>query len=224
MKKILFLLLMSSTLTAGSNEMTTITSYHNEAVKQLRPILDQWAIDAYREYPYFYVYQQETDYNTMFEVDPDACVLFAERSGQKVGMLSASPLSSPYLQEQAYTPSAYLDQIKSHGLDPRNIYYISCFLLQKDERQNRTTACQLFNKAVEVAKALGKTHICYMEASGDPTHPLKPADYLPCEPWALLNIPFKSMNVVVETSWPTLQADGSIRDELHTMPLYVIEI
>jgi len=204
--------------------MTTITSHRNETVKELRPILDQWAIDAYREYPYFYVFQQETDYNTIFEVDPDAIVLFAERDGKKVGMISASPLSSPYLQEQAYTPSGYLDQIKSQGYNPETIYYISCFLLKQDERQSLQTATLLFNQAVMFAKSLGKTQICYMEITADPTHPLKPTPYFPCEPWALLNKPFTSMNVTVEATWPTLQADGSVLEELHKMPLYVMEI
>lgn len=204
--------------------MTTITQYRHDEVKALRPILDQWAIDAYREYPYLYVYQEETDYNTLFEVDPDAIVLFAERDGQKLGMISASPLNSPYLKEQAYTPSAYLDQIKAQGFNPDTLYYISCFLMQQDERQNREVAILLFDKAVEFAKSLGKTQIAYMEIAADSNHPLKPKNFLPCEPWALLNKPFRSMNISVVTAWPTLQTDGSILEQSHSLPLYVMDI
>ncbi len=202
--------------------MITITPYQNDAVKELRPVLDQWAIDAYREYPYHYVYQEETDYNTIFEVDPDAIVLFAERDGQKIGMISASPLDSPYLAEQAYTPSAYLDQIKSKGFDPDTIYYISCFLLQKEERQNSEAATLLFDKVVTFAKSLGKTKIAYMEITADPKR--KPENYLPCEPWALLDKPFTSMDVSIETSWPTLQVDKTVKDQTHTLPLYILDI
>lgn len=223
-KKLLLTLLLTSTLYAGSDNMTSVTAFRHEEVKALRHILDQWAIDAYREYPYLYVYQEETDYNTLFEVDPDAIVLFAERDGQKLGMISASPLHSPYLQEQAYTPSAYLDEIKAQGFNPETIYYISCFLMQKEERQNREAALLLFDKAVAFAKSLGKTQIAYMEISQTPNHPLKPDSYLPCEPWALLNRPFRPMGVAVCTSWPTLQADGSVCDQTHTLPLYVMDI
>src|SRR5690349_7901523 len=122
MQSSLLLLLLSSTLIAGSGNMTTnmitITSYRNEAVKALRLILDEWAINAYREYPYLYVYQEETDYNTMFEVDPQALVLFGEKEGKKVALLQANPLDSPFLADQAYTPSAYLDEIRQKGYKP----------------------------------------------------------------------------------------------------------
>jgi len=134
------------------------------------------------------------------------------------------PIHSPYLKDQHYTPAAYLDQIKKQGYNPDNIYYISCFLLQKEERQNLATALLLFKKAVEFAKKLGKTQICYMEITADPAHPLKPQNFIPCEPWALLNKPFNSMNVTVESSWPTLQADGSVKEQQHKLPLYVMDI
>ncbi len=224
MKKSGLLLLLSSTLFAGIDPMTTITAYRNESVKALRAELDKWAVDAYREYPYLYVYQEETDYNTLFEVDPDAIVLFAERNGQRIGMLSASPLSSPYLKEQNYTPAAYLDQIKEKGYNPENIYYISCFLLQKEERQNKEAARLLFNAAVEFAKKIGKTKICYMEIEANPDSPLKPENYLPCEPWDILDKPFKNMNVVVQSTWPTLQLDKSVCEEEHSLSLYVLDI
>ncbi len=221
MKKLLLFFALFSTLYAG--DMTQITSYQSESVKHIRPLLDEWAIDAYREYPYFYVYQEETAYNAMFEEDPQAMVLIAEQDGKKVAAVYANPLNSPYLKNHCYTPAEYLDEIEANGFDPKNIYYISCFLFQKEARQDKALANLLFSKISEAAKALGKTQICYMELQVDPNHPLRPTPFYPCEPWALVDTPSRPMNVTVEMTWPTLQPDSSIREEKHGLPLYIFE-
>ncbi len=202
----------------------TITSYPPEAVTAIRPMLDTWAIEMYREYPYLYVYQGETDYNSMFEQDPNAMVLFAEQDGQKIGVLQANPLDSPYLKEEVYTPSDCLDEMRSKGYNPEDIYYISCFLLKKEFRQDRILALNLFAKACEVAKQHGKKAIAFMEIADEPAHPLKPDPYVPCEPWKLLGVPFTPMDVAVKATWPTLQPDGSVKDEEHTMLMYIVYV
>jgi hypothetical protein len=215
------LLIFSSILQA---EMTKIECYRNEAVKEVRPILDDWAIRYYREYPYLYVYQEETDYNSIFEVDPTAFVLFAESKGQKIGHLSANALNSPFLENDLYTPVTVLDQIQKKGFDLEKVLYISCFLTIQDERLNQEMASQLFNRAVEMAKELGKTQICYMGIVEDAEHPLKPVPYVPIEPWGLLETDFRSLDVKIELSWPTLQPDGQVKEEAHTLELFIKDI
>jgi hypothetical protein len=207
------------------NAMTTVESYRADDVKTIRPLLDDWNIQLFREYPYLYVYQEESDYNTIFEVDPEAFVLFAERDGEKIGLLEANSLDSPFFANARYTPSAeILEEFKKNGFDPSKILYISCFLMAKPERGNLEAINLLFDRAIEQAECMGKTQICYMGMIEDEKHPLRPNPYIPLEPWNDLGRDFRSMGVVAEMSWPTLQANGKVLEEMHKMKFYVTDI
>ncbi|MBS0629258.1 MAG: hypothetical protein JSS30_03430 [Verrucomicrobia bacterium] len=200
--------------------MTTIECYKNEDVTKVRQILDDWAIRAYREYPYFYVYDEETDYNTMFEVDPTAFVLFADQGGKEIAHLSANALDSPLLATNTYAPIDALDEIETKGYDLKKILYISCFLME--DRQNKDVANLLFYQAVEIAKEMGKTHLCYMAHRQEPT--LKPEPHVPVEPWHLLESEFENLGVEVQISWPTLLPNGGTEEKSHTLELFILRI
>lgn len=209
---------------AAMNAETKVEVYQNGAVKKIRSIIDEWTVNLLREYPYLYVFQGETDYNTLFEKDPDSFVLFAEKDGHKIGILEANPLDSKFLQNSDYTPYHHVDQIRKKGFDPSKILYVTCFMMAKGERKNKEAINLLFNKAVELAKKMGKTQICYMEVVEDAKHPLKPSPYVPLEPWGELEKRSKSMNVEMEMSWPTLQPNGEVKEQSHKMAFYVIDI
>lgn len=207
------------------NAMTTVESYRTDDVKAIRPLLDDWNIQLFREYPYLYVYQQENDYNTIFEVDPDSFVLFAERDGEKIGLLEANPLDSLFFGQARYAPSAeMLEEFKKNGFDPSKILYITCFLMAKPERGNLEAINLLFDRAIEQAECMGRTQICYMGIIEDEKHPLRPSPYVPLEPWNDLNRQFRSMGVVTEMSWPTLQSNGEVLEKTHKMKFYVTDL
>jgi len=209
---------------AQTQETIQISCYQNQRVVEMRPLLDEWGIRLFREFPYLYVFQDETDYNTIFEVDPQAFVLFAEINGQKIGVIQANPLNSPFLAQELYTPSERLDQIKQNGFDPEQMLYISCFLMLPEERMNQEAINLLFDQAMAMAKTMGKKQICYMEIVYEPDHALKPASYKPLEPWCDLGINFKPMGVQVEMSWPTLQPDSCVKQEAHVLALYYMDL
>lgn len=202
--------------------MTIIKCYQNEEVKEVRALLDDWAIRAYKGYPYFYMYDDETDYNTMFEVDPTAFVLIAEQDGKKIAHLSANAMDSPLLASTNYTPIDALEEIEEKGFDLSQILYISCFLM--DDRQNKELANQLFQAAVKKAKAAGKTYICYMAMVEMKNHPLQPEPYYPIEPWNLLDVSFERMGIEVTISWPTLMHSGDIEEMNHRLELFILKI
>ena len=203
---------------------TKIECYQKEAIKTVRTILDEWNIKLWREYPYFYVFQDETNYNSIFEKDPEAFVLFAEKDGIKLGLLQANPLDSSFLEQDLYTPYEQIDKFRKRGFDPSKILYISCFLMAQEERSNLEAISLLFNRAIEQAKKMGKTQICYMEIIEDEKHPLRPVPYIPLEPWRDLEKKFRSMDIVSEMCWPTLRADGEVKEEVHQMAFYIMDI
>lgn len=203
---------------------TQIKCFQKESVKTIRAVLDEWNIELLREYPYLYVFQNETDYNSIFEDDPDAFVLFAERDGVKLGLLQANPLDSSFLEQDLYTPHQQIDKFKINGFDPSKILYVSCFLMAREERSNLEAINLLFNKTIEQAKKMGKTQICYMEIVENENHPLRPVPYIPLEPWGDLEREFRSMNVMIEMSWPTLKVGGEVLNEVHQMVFYIMDI
>lgn len=203
---------------------TKVEIYREGGVKAIRKTLDEWTTHLLREYPYLYVYQGETDYNTLFETDPNSFVLFAEKDGKKIGTLQANPLDSDYLKNSDYTPYNHLEQIKKNGFNPSKILYVSTFIMNKENSANKEAIKMLFDIAVELAKKMGKNQICYLEVVEEEKHPLKPSPYVPLEPWGELDKKSRSMNVTMVMSWPTLQPDGSVKDQSHQMVFYVIDI
>ena len=204
--------------------MVEIQCYRNEAVTELRPVLDAWAHSNYREYPYFYVFQKENDYNKIFEIDPTAFVLFAESNEKKIGLLQANALDSSFLKDARYTPYLAMDQIQEKGFDPEKTLYITSFLTTKEERLNREMLSKLFDRAVEIAKEMGKKQICYMEIVQDFSHPLTPNPYIPIEPWSELNVLFRTTGIQIEMKWPTLQPDGQVKEEAHILEIFITDI
>jgi hypothetical protein len=203
---------------------TKIDTYRNAQVEKIRPILDDFIYTVIKEYPYLYVHQRETNYNTIFEKDPKAFVILATKNGKVIGELQANPLNSPYFKGQDYSPEKSLTQIKKRGFNLDKMLYISTFMLAKDERTNVSLSKQMFDKTVDLAKNLGYSQICYDEILETNNHPLKPNPYVPVEPWKELGRNIQSMNVEINMSWPTLQADGKVKNEDHKLAFYVIDL
>lgn len=217
-------LCFTSILSAQAADSIKIETYRGDAVKNIRPVLDAWARCQYREYPYFYIYQKETDYNKVFEIDPTAFVLFAERNGVKIGLLQANALDSEFLKTERYSPYSAITLMKNRGYDPNKILYITSLLTTKEEHCNHEMLSNLYNQAVKIAKAMGKKQICYMEIVQLAPHPLRPTQYIPIEPWSELDVHFKTTGVRIPMSWPTLQPNGNVREETHKMEVFITDI
>lgn len=215
---------MFGMLMAQSQDLIEIICYQGQRVAEIRPILGEFEIRLFGEFPYLYVYQEEINYDTDFEIDPEAFVLFAEKNGKKIGLIQATPLNSPFLEQEVYSPFACLEEIRKRGFDPDHILYIGCFLMLPEERENRRAMTLLFRTAIERARKMRKTQICYMEMIYSSDHALKPHSYRPLEPWGDLEVNFKSMDVQTTMSWPTLQPDKTVRQEDHAMMLYYVDL
>lgn len=215
------ILLIMPTMALAS---TTVEFYKNTQVKKISPAVDEFLYAVLKEYPYLYVNQKETNYNAIFENDPKAFVVVAKKDGEVIGVMQANPLASPYFKDQDYSPEKSIDQIKKKGFNPDKILYVSTFMLSKDERANSKLSKQMFDKAIAFAKKMGDSQICYMEILEEKNHPLRPSTYVSPEPWKELGRNIKNMDVAFNMSWPTLQADGKVKNEDHKMAFYVIDL
>lgn len=98
------------------------------------------------------------------------------------------------------------------------------FLIAPEYRNNEMFIMSMYNALVKEAQKRGKTQICYIDIVRDENHPLKPASFVSPEPWGETITGFESMGISVELSWPTEQADGSVKEEANILQFYIKNI
>ncbi len=206
----------------ATEPMTVIIS-HGEKEKDLLPIVNQWVISHYIQFPFLYAYQGEALPNHVFFEDQNAFVLFAEKEGKRVGLMMALPLDS-YFLDVKYSPYPTLAEMEQKGFDPHKTLYVACFLVAKEERSDREIAIRLYQRTVDLAKKMGKTHICYFTTVREEDHLLKPSPYISVEPWDEVTNPFRYTGIMFDLIWPTLQSDGSVKDCTNPQALMIKEI
>jgi hypothetical protein len=98
------------------------------------------------------------------------------------------------------------------------------FLVTPRLRDDETLVRSIFEKQIQFAKQLGKKQICFMEIVQDENHPLKSLDSTSPEPWGDMIKGYKNMGLSLTLSWPTLQADGSAKEEEHIVQFYILDL
>jgi len=201
-----------------------VKMYRGDNLRPLLPLVNEWIVSRYIEFPFLYVAQGEVPPTHVLADDPNGFVLFAEEQGKKVGLLMASPLDSSFLLDVKYSPLASLGEIEEKGYDPGKILYIHGFLVAPEKRNDFGLIQGLYKKAVALAQKMGKTQICYFTTIREEDHPLKPNSYVPLEPFNDVPTPFRDMGITFNLTWPTLQSDGSVKVSENLQALYVQDI
>lgn len=201
-----------------------IKNYRNNQINEMRPIVNEMGFTHYKKFPYFYVHDDVPNFRSCFENDPNALLVCAEKNSKVIAILEAIPLNSSFLKDTPFTPFPVLQDIKNKGFNIDQTFYISGFIVNAEERLNKKMILNMFNNAVDLAKSLGKTQICFMELIGDENHPLKPDPYVPVEPWHELGVEFRKMDVSIDLAWPTLQPDNSVKEQVHTLTFFIGDI
>lgn len=197
-----------------------------ESALAFAPTIHEWVSHHFRSYPYLYAAKEDETVNSgdlIYGKADQAFVIAPKMGGKIAGILAAIPLDAPLLNGE-YLPADMADRIKEKGFHPEKILYIGMFLIAPEYRQDKSFVCSLYDQLVKSAKERGKTEICYIEILREENHPLKPAFYLPPEPWGEMISGFKSMDITVDLTWPTLQPDGSTKDEANKLLFYIKNI
>lgn len=205
-------------------ESIKIKVHQGKSGMHLVPNIDEWVISHSRKFPFLYVKQEEIIPHNIFFEDPEAFVLFAEKAGKKIGLFAGIPMNSEYMSATNYNLFTEMHRFTKQGFDPEKILYVAVFFIADEERKNHDVVLQLYQQAVHLAKKIGKTQMCYFTTIREEDHPLKPHPYLPPEPWEELPTPIRNMGIDLNFTWPTLQADGSVENQLNSQALYLLDI
>lgn len=201
-----------------------IRVYQGETGMSLIHTIDEWVNYHAKKFPFLYANQGEIIPHYIFFEDPQGFVLFAEKANKQVALLAAIPMDSPHMDAANYNPFSEMSSYTDLGFNPEKIMYAAVFFIADEERGNRRLILEMYQQAAKLAIERGKKQFCYFTTVREDNHPLKPLNYVPPEPWEELPIPVHSMGIHVNFTWPTFQADGSVKDQLNTQALYFLDI
>lgn len=212
-------------LTSASAFLTILT-LSGKALLPWLPAMHEQCAKQLRLFPYLYAPLEEqyiSPTDTTYVNSPESLVAIVKNKEDVVGIAAGIPLNSPFLSAH-YFSNELLSQFQSQGHDPDKIWYMGYFLMNPEYQEDAQLIHSLYELFADHARALGKTQLCYVDALFSEDHPLKPLNYQHPEPWERLIGGFISSNVNIEASWPTLQSDGSVKEETHPICFYLKDL
>jgi hypothetical protein len=192
-----------------------IKNYSRESAISQLSLINRWCLEHYRNYPYLYAADEEPIINPsdlMYVNDPNALVVTARENSRAIALATGIPLSSVYLTSY-YFSAELLDKFKEKSLNPEEIWYVGYFLTTLEHRNNQTVILAIYDRLVDFAKQLGKKKICYIETVREENHPQKPKNFQSLEPWEKIITGFGKTDITTGFTYPTLQIDGTVKNE-----------
>ncbi len=230
MKVVLFgLMTLISGLQAGNDwetpkeNMIKLQQFVGKEVISWLPAMNTHCAECLREFPYLYAPPSRQIINptdTIYVNEKDALVTVVENAEGIIGIASGLPLSSYYLAAHYFSP-AIIEKFREKGYNPENIGYMGYFLMRPKFQNDADLIHSIYRSFVEKAKLLGKTQICYIDVIRSDTHPLRPNTYSHPEPYSHTIKGFSKTAIEIESTWPTFQVGGEIKDESHQLVFYI---
>jgi hypothetical protein len=201
-----------------------IETYQKEHIIPLLPLLNTWADREFAHYPYLLSAPKDQivcPSDIIFINAPDAMIALAKIQGEVVGMVAMISFDSPVVHALYFNRFHLLQKIQALGFDPSQMLYAAYFLTAPEHHNDEAIVHALYNTLARFAHELGKTQVCFMEDVGEFPHPLKPTKKMYIEPWADVIQGSESMGLQIPITWPTLDAEGVVKDKEHTLEFFV---
>lgn len=169
----------------------------------------------FKEYPYLYhgTLEQEIEYCSWFCDLSTTALAIAYCDDKPVGLVSGTS----FVDFSTHFIGSY-DLFKSASLAPETFFYVAEVLIHPMHR-DKQVATQLFALIETYAHEAGYTNMCLVEES-HAQHPLKPLDYKSLDPF-FTKLGYSKTNLQITYSWSTIQIDGSLQDEEHSMNYWI---
>jgi hypothetical protein len=207
--------------------MFELRTYDTEEIEPLLPLLQEWGESVFIQYPYLWVPVKGEIFGAfaLLAKEKNARVAVVQNQGKVVGLAAGVPFDAPMLQaifdEDGQAESPLLQRVEEQGFDPSRIFYMSFFVTSPEYYNHLQIIDLIYNSYIDFIRAIGGNQLCYFDDIGRDDHPLKPERFLPIEPWGQAILGFKSMQVKKAFAWPTLQSDGSVKEETHQLEFFV---
>ncbi|MBD8890661.1 GNAT family N-acetyltransferase [Roseibium litorale] len=150
----------------------------DEDLRTALPDLARLRIEVFKSWPYIYdgSMEYEQRYLQRYAHTDGAVIVGAYDDGQLVGAATGEPLEKEVIQ--------FRRPFEENRLDPKKIFYMAESLLYPAYR-GKGIGHQFFDLREAHARDLGYETAAFCAVVRPDVHPLKPADYLPLDPfWA----------------------------------------
>lgn len=200
-----------------------LATYSMDEITPLFPALQEKVEAAFVKYPYLWVPPQGEIYkpNQLLVSEKNGFVTVVRKGEEVVGVAAGANFDSDAVVLDL--GQDVVERARENGFDPSKLFYM-CYFLIDPAHYNSYLVQMIYNEYASFARASGKTQMCYLEACDQLDHPLRPESLDIIEPWGTTLQGCKSMNIKMEHAWPTLQTDGSVQDETHTIEFFVKDL
>lgn len=176
--------------------------YFNQ-IKELRKI--------YKYFPYLYKYnlQEEEDYFKSYLVmSANVDIFYVEENGEILGASLGCPVSKSFgLTKPLFDMDINMDKT----------YYFADIMIKKDH-WGKGIAFDLYQKHIDYVKENNYEKICALIVNRD-NDPRKPESFKKSNIWQVNKFEKTDKNVVYP--WSTYQEDGSVKQEINQLDLYI---
>lgn len=214
----------NQSIQCAEQQALELKTYSMDQIEPLLPLLEKWVQRAFVQYPYLWLPAQETQYsgNLGLLTEQDAQVALVTQGSDVLGVATVVAFGSNTFKE--CLGESVVEKAKDLGFDPAKLLYVNYFLTAPEHLNEPHLVNMLYQQIVEYARQTGKTHVCYFEGAEKADHPLKPETMPVIEPWGHVIQGFTSMNLEADVSWPTIQGDGTVQDEVHVAKFFVKDV
>ncbi len=218
--------LLSASLAANyDKKLMQIQTFSREEVLPLLPLLHEWLAKHLLGFPYYYAPPKEQlihPFDTVYVNEKEALVVIAKLDNEVLGIASGISLGSFYLDYKVgnvFSPEL-IEQFKNKGFQPHEVLYVGYFLMAEGHKENEAAVLEIFEQLTAAAKKWDKKQICYIQVLCDESRMKE----FP-EPYGTIIPGFRNSGVeMLDLSWPTLQADGSMQMQNHDMAFYIMDL
>ncbi|MGL6195657.1 MAG: GNAT family N-acetyltransferase [Thermoguttaceae bacterium] len=180
--------------------------------------LSEFRIKFFREFPYLYVgdLESEKPYINEYLKNPEMVFCIAKDGTKTIAVSTACPLSSFFKSESELSD---ISQFRDHGYDAAEFYYIG-ELIVLPEYQNRGISKELLAIQYRIAKERGFNKYSFLAVQRNDTDPLRPKDYTPAST-VFEKLGFHKTDMTVSFQWNTLQPNGTAKKQPNTLDFWL---
>lgn len=195
-----------------------IEVYKEQETKPYLRLLSQMRLNEYKEFPYLYVGDMEEDFaNTNYFTFAEGILVIAFQGEMVAGMYSGMPMR---------TPSSFLRdcslRLAAQGVDISKCFYASDLIVNPPFKK-QGIGVQLLKRFFQEVKEMGYNTMMGVTALRPPDHPLRPKNYFDSDLiWEKYG--YQKSSLVLSLTYPTLQADGAIRNEANELACVIANL
>lgn len=191
----------------------------SEIIKNI-PEVAQFRIKYFRDYPYLYegnIAEEEKYLKGFCEDSKSLLLLIKDSSGETIAVSTSLPLIS-----NSTILAGVPELFESKGLSPEVFFYYGEVIISLNYRSLGLTR-KIFSIQEEYGKSLGLSSISLSTVFRESSDPRRPENYTKHN-LIWFKMGFKKTDIRIDYEWPTIQANGEVKNIKNPMVFFIKEI